>query len=966
MSKKIIVKLRELYCKPTFSHYEKKKFFSTSVFEEGVWDQMYKDANRAILLLQIGIFNKYQRFIDFEELSDLHDILSYIAQEHFSHVRHMDFRISKSAFDKQKDIVLTRLGYRKFSGKTSNVIKKLLKEESNYYISPELLAIKCIDFLKHKKIAYPNRPQQLEKLIFEAIKTMKTAHYARFGKLGKRATKKLLKHFHDKELISSLKKYPKNFSVRQVKFEISRKKDILPVADLIKEHIESVGVSEANLKRYAEVFVSKYNAKTIKQNSEGLLIFSSFCLYRLKKLNDYLINAYNHFIRKFEKEAKDYAIQELLKIQNVGENMLTKLPDVLDLIIDPEISVDTPIKDIRKRAYKILSKKKIEEISSLLRDKQNDQSFFEKEFYKKNKNRINNVLIPILKALKLQSNSGRLGLLDKAISFGKKGQEIIMDVFKKIKTYLEKGEIYQNESLSYKELTKDIIDDERYRREKKKLIKNSHLPILATPIERHLDDLEVELESLIKDTNSELKAGILQNVTADGQGSFKISKIKGQKEKKDKNVLEYVDEASISRVVQMALKSTNFDRCFTHYANDRSAEIPAPLMTAVLVAIGTNLGIHKMSNICDFGYPQLKNILASYIRPDTLKVANAQLCNAVQKLPIFEYYYLEDGMIYSSSDGQKYETQFETVISRYSSKDFGMGKGVSDYSLIANNVPINTDVFSANEYEGHHVFDLQKNNITDIIPKTHCTDGHGVNPVNFAILNIFEKQFAPRIAGIASGKVKLYGFDYPSNYKNLEIRPTKKINRELIIENWDEITKIMLSLGETRVSQAVITRKLSQNSKSSPVKKALWEYNNILRSIFILNYVRSPVLRQNIQKSLNRGENYNQLKRNIAFANYGSLKGKTSYELEVWSECARLLANCIIYYNSVLLSDCLNGQFGEDDSDLFRCMVETSSPIAWSHINFFGRYEFRDLDNIFFYKDLINNNFYQNILLGGN
>jgi TnpA family transposase len=34
-------------------------------------------------------------------------------------------------------------------------------------------------------------------------------------------------------------------------------------------------------------------------------------------------------------------------------------------------------------------------------------------------------------------------------------------------------------------------------------------------------------------------------------------------------------------------------------------------------------------------------------------------------------------------------------------------------------------------------------------------------------------------------------------------------------------------------------------------------------------YIDSPPLRQNVQRALNRGENYNQLRRAVAYANFG-------------------------------------------------------------------------------------------------
>jgi Tn3 transposase DDE domain/Domain of unknown function (DUF4158) len=45
-------------------------------------------------------------------------------------------------------------------------------------------------------------------------------------------------------------------------------------------------------------------------------------------------------------------------------------------------------------------------------------------------------------------------------------------------------------------------------------------------------------------------------------------------------------------------------------------------------------------------------------------------------------------ILHSSSDGQRMETQIDTINARYSPKYFGLQKGVSAYTLVANHVPI--------------------------------------------------------------------------------------------------------------------------------------------------------------------------------------------------------------------------------------------------------------------------------------
>jgi hypothetical protein len=56
---------------------------------------------------------------------------------------------------------------------------------------------------------------------------------------------------------------------------------------------------------------------------------------------------------------------------------------------------------------------------------------------------------------------------------------------------------------------------------------------------------------------------------------------------------------------------------------------------------------------------------------------------------------------HSSSDGQRIETQIPTINARYSSKYFGLKKGVSAYTLVLNHVPINAKIIATHEHESH-------------------------------------------------------------------------------------------------------------------------------------------------------------------------------------------------------------------------------------------------------------------------
>ena len=222
-----------------------------------------------------------------------------------------------------------------------------------------------------------------------------------------------------------------------------------------------------------------------------------------------------------------------------------------------------------------------------------------------------------------------------------------------------------------------------------------------------------------------------------------------------------------------------------------------------------------------------------------------------------------------------------------------------------------------------------------------ATDTHGTNEVNFALLHVFGYQFAPRYRDLQTkAREALYGFKHPTQYGAVLLKPIRKLNTRLIMEEWENMQRIFVSLALKTTTQHIIVGKLSAYARKNKTRRALWEYDNIMRSLYLLEYIDTPPLRRNVQRALNRGENYHQLRRAVSYANFGKLRYKTAYEQEIWEECSRLITNCIIYYNATILSHLL--AYKERLGDLQGVTRLTQvSPVAWQHINLCGRYEFR-------------------------
>jgi TnpA family transposase len=146
-------------------------------------------------------------------------------------------------------------------------------------------------------------------------------------------------------------------------------------------------------------------------------------------------------------------------------------------------------------------------------------------------------------------------------------------------------------------------------------------------------------------------------------------------------------------------------------------------------------------------------------------------------------------------------------------------------------------------------------------------------------------------------------------------------------------------LQQKTVTQATLIRKLSGYSKNHPLLRALTEYNRMIKAMYLLDYIDDASLRGYVQRALNRGEAYHQLRRAIASVNGNRFRGLSDYEITLWNECARLLTNAIIYFNSLILTRLLT-YFESIGDEGKLALTKKVSPVAWHNINLNGTYSF--------------------------
>ena len=152
----------------------------------------------------------------------------------------------------------------------------------------------------------------------------------------------------------------------------------------------------------------------------------------------------------------------------------------------------------------------------------------------------------------------------------------------------------------------------------------------------------------------------------------------------------------------------------------------------------------------------------------------------------------------------------------------------------------------------------------------------------------------------------------------------------LFSENQDNIDRIVATLGLKEMSQSTLVRKLCTLSGHHRTRKAIFEFDKLIRSIYTLRYLRDPQLQRNVHRSQNRIEAYHQLRSVLAqVSGRKELIGRTDLDIAISNECGRLVANVVTAYNSILLSGLLN-RYETEGNQKALDMLKRISPVPGS------------------------------------
>lgn len=970
---------RDLYDPPHFNDNDRNYFFNLNDLETSALKQFRMVQNKAHFILLLGYFKAKPVTLTFTWGMVKSD-LTHIYARYFPKARFIRKNLNKDAKSNIYQKVFSLTGFQRFSEQHQKRLHKQADSAVAIRADNKTVFDECVTYLNQQWIALPAL-SRIQSVVSQALNKEEERLVNLFNRQLKGSIKdyitSLLAPHQTTDEFRTLRSQAKDFTFGEISRELQDKQKLEPIFKQAKDILAQACISEGNISFYSDMF-QNYRTSQLKQFSpaKACIYVVSYLCQRYGHMNDNLTNGFYRGLRKYGQSASQYSDAQIAKEASRLGKQVKKVSDVLHVLASGADDKTMLAAALLTKIYKILPQSDLASVADFMAKVELDKKQCIWQYYRQNKATIRRNLRRLFLTLEFEIDKAHFELANQVTlakreirQYGevKTINEALIRLsdlpylqnddrenptvdpflfefylYRKVLQALNNDVGYIHHSHQYQPLEDYLID----RADQKQLSNSMSLPMLKVTISALSVGLKGLLEEQMKNTSKRINQGENDYVIYSNQtNTIKWSlSVKNPVPTVNNRVFEQFDQIGIIELMRVVNQETNFFDEFTHFQSKYQRTHPnLNDILACILGNGTNFGLYKIANISDRSFNDLRTTQANYLRLETLKAANDSISNKTASLPIFEYYQIDERGQHDSIDGQKFECRFSSLMARYSPKYFGQDKGVSAMTLVLNHIPANSKIISADDHESHHIFDLLYNNTSDVKPDILSTDTHGANRYNFAILHFFGYQFAPRYKTFKDHFEKFFQVESTEDTEQL-ITMRVPIDWELITLEWENICRLMISLGQHKTSQSVLIKKLCRYKSNTATLKALAEYDRAIKAQYILDYIDSETLRRHVQRALNRGEAFHQLRRVIAETNGKKFRGSHHAELTLWNECARLIANCVIHYNAQILSELKEFNEHNGISENLEALTRIS-PVAWFHISFSGFYSFADSEN---------------------
>jgi TnpA family transposase len=986
---------------PVFNSFQRKHYFDFPQAIQQAVASLRTPANQLCFLLSCGYFKASKRFFpartfhtrDVEYVDGRAGLrLEETKLDHYP----------RETSSRHRAFILDFYGFKPFRPHGHPVLAEEIARLVRSQIKPKVIFWRCVDVLIREKIEVPGYFPLADQML-SAIKTHSRTLAATTERTLDTATRAVLDDLLAQEPLAG-DTVPGKTSVYKLTLMKKLSQSTKPskikerVADLdlakglyhqLNRVLQAIALKPEGIRYYADTVIRSKIFQLIRRDDPGrclhLITFIAHQYYRLQdNLVDVLLASLRSFhngaIRAHEEQcyARREQRNESLKARLGGleHGLVGTLTTIGSLTEDRALSDAEKVTRIRallaqRETRRLLEKDPVAELKTSLVSELDEDDYY--KILESKSVWIQNRVSPILKALTFQGDPGVRKLVDaiehfkekdggvdksaptgfldpeERVAVGKDGKFRVSLykalLFLHVQNGIKSGALNLEHSYKYRPLDDYLIDRARWQRDKQQLIERAGVEAVVDP-RKTLKELDEALYQQYLLTNRNLVEGKNPHLKFKKTGGFTLATPK-QEESDAEPLQQFFPERRFVPLVEV-LATVNR---FTHYADElqhpqqryHHGKPAEAAIYAGVIGIGCAIGLRRMMRISrGITEAELEHTVNWHFTLDGLQAANDRVVRLMDRLELPNLVRRLPDQLHTSRDGQKFEVRVDSLNANYSFKYFGKEQGVAAYTFRDDrNLLWYSTVFSVAERESAYVIDgLMHNEV--VKSDIHSTDAFGFSELVFAVSHLLGFSYAPRLKNLQRQRLYIFRNRKGVHRSAWKIKPAGYADDEIVIQQWDEILRMIATIKLKEVTASDLFRRLNSYSKQHALYRALKAFGQVPKSLFILQVIDDPVLRQTIEKQMDRIEHVHRFTRAVSVGNPREFLQAVKEDQEMAEACKRLIKNCIICSNYLYLSQKLEEIKDTASREALLDAVAHGSAVAWRHLNLLGEYDFSE------------------------
>lgn len=886
------------------------------------------------------------------------------------------------------------------------VVECAVREEVTTLIGtrmkPKLLFFRVVESLIRQRVVVPGY-DFLSKLILEQMRGYQTTMVHRLQEQLDEAGRKRLDELLEKEpaadpdqpgeshayRLTLLKKFSQSTKPGKIQSSTEDLQRLQSLYQEFKPVIESLHLTAEGIRHYAGSVLRAEIFQLARRADEDrwlhLLAFIAHQYFGLQDtLTEVLLKSVQTFVHAARREHKEihyerrqqerHQLRQLVRL--VDSNVLGTIA-AIQTIVDSELADTRKVADIKAllgaaEPERQQLQQQLNPLKNETDDSQEDPDFY--RLVERRSRKLQQRVSPILKTLNFTATTASTSLAAALDFFKTRGgvierwapiaflepeeQHLVQNRQGKLRVSLYKallmlktaeaiksGTLNLTHSYKFRPLAEYLIPQPDWERHRETYLQQAGLTDMADA-RTHLARLQEQLEAAYRQTNQNLRDQTNPHLKFNPGGDFTLTTPKLPDSERETLAQVFPRKAFISllEILSTINRLTGFLDEFEHWqvAYNRP-RLPDRVFIAGIVSQGCDIGLRQMAHIStNVSESELENTLNWYFTADGISAANDRLLRLLDSLALPQVYRRDPDRLHTSSDGQKFAVEKDSLNASHSFKYFGSGKGVTVYSFLdERHLLFHSTVISAAERESAYVIDGLMHN--DVVKSDlHSTDTHGYSEVIFATLHGLGFAFAPRLKNFKKQSLSTFQSRRVYADQGYRILPDRTLNTNLIIDHWDDILRFIATIKLKVATASDLFRRLNSYSRQHSLYRALKEFGRIPKSQHLLRWIDDVAFRQAVEKQLNKGEHAHRLARAVTLGNPHQFSQGDKQEQEVAEGCKRLIKNAILCWNYLYLSQTIADEPDETRRAQLVESVRNGSVVCWQHVNMLGEYDFSD------------------------